>query len=183
MSGTVPGRGVIGVRRVATTERELAGPIAEVINRAYAPAISELWTISFDRVAEADVVDAIAAGEIVVAELDTRIVGSVRVRRVDTDTSWFGVLAVHPSVAGVGVARDLLDYIEEEALADGAGYMELDLLIPSDATSHQARLQRWYERRGYVEVSRTDFAPSDPAIADGLRSTCVSIVHRKILAA
>jgi hypothetical protein len=49
------------------------------------------------------------------------------------------------------------------------------------ATPHQARLQSWYARLGYVETSREDFRMPDDRLTIAMRSPCVTICERKAL--
>ena len=171
----------VAVRRIDPRDEDLAGSITALVNRAYAPAVLELWTILFDRVSADTVADYIAAGELLVAESKGTAIGCVRYRELDSDTGWFGLLATDPDHAGSGAARMLIDAVEEIAAATGHKWMELDLLIPAVATPHQSRLQDWYARLGYVEISREDFRMSDDALAAAVRSPCVAIRERKLL--
>jgi GNAT superfamily N-acetyltransferase len=166
-----------GLRRPAPRSES----IASLVNRAYAPAVLELWTVLFDRVSVDTVADYISAGEIVVAEVSGTRVGCVRYRELDADTGWFGLLSVDPDHAGAGVGRILVDAVESMAAGSGRQWMELDLLIPAVPTPHQTRLEDWYARLGYVEISRDEFRMPDGALAAAMRSPCVSIRERKLL--
>lgn len=171
----------VTVRRVDPTDGTLAETVAALVNRAYASAILEMWTVLFDRISVEAVADFVAAGELVVAELHGEPVGCVRYRDLDPDTGWFGLLATGPEHAGLGVGRMLVDAVEATAASAGHRWMELDLLIPAVATPHQSRLQSWYARLGYVEISREDFRMPDDVLAAAMRSPCVSIRERKRL--
>jgi predicted GNAT family N-acyltransferase len=54
----------------------------------------------------------IDAGEIVVARRDERLVGAVRVQRLDHDDGEFGRLAAAAEQCGTGVGRDLIAFAE-----------------------------------------------------------------------
>jgi GNAT superfamily N-acetyltransferase len=65
----------------------------------------------------------------------------------------FGQLAVDPSVQGLGIGAALMDRVEAEARAQGAGELALD------TSEHAAALIATYERRGYRFVGHIDFRP------------------------
>ena len=155
--------------------------LTALINRAYASAILQLWTAAFDRVGHAEVAAMVAAGEVFAAERQGWLLGCVQYRELDAETSWFGLLAVDPDTAGVGAGTALVDAVEAEAASTGHQRIGLDLLTAGIDTPHQARLQAWYQRRGYVEVGRTDFEPDDASLARTMRAPCVSVRHRKTL--
>jgi GNAT superfamily N-acetyltransferase len=171
----------VAVRRIGPTEQHLAGSIAELVNRAYAPAVLELWTSPFDRVSADAVADYIVSGELLVAESDGTPIGCVRYRELDSDTGWFGLLAVDPVRTGSGVGRILVDAVEATAAGAGRTWMELDLLIPAVAMPRQSLLQDWYGRLGYVEISREEFRMRDDELSAAIRSPCVSVRQRKLL--
>ena len=90
-----------------------------------------------ERIASERVAEIVAAGEMAVARAETRIVGSVRVRMLDEETGFFGLLAVHPDDQGSGVGRELIRFAEQLARERGAGQMELRLLVPREQTTRQ----------------------------------------------
>jgi len=141
----------------------LIADLRERINIAYAEAEAEIWEPGFERIALERVVEIVAAGEMAVARADGRIVGSVRVRRLDDDTGFFGLLAVHPSDQGAGVGRELVRFAEEAAQERGATTMELRLLVPREGDdAHKGRLHTWYTRMGYRRTGRVDFSAAHP---------------------
>jgi ribosomal protein S18 acetylase RimI-like enzyme len=122
-----------------------------------------LWAPGFERVASERVAEIVAAREMGVARVDGRIVGSVRIRRLDEETGFFGLLAVHPADQGKGVGRELVRFAEELSRERGATTMELRLLVPREGDdAHKERLHGWYSRLGYRPVGRADFSASHP---------------------
>jgi len=137
--------------------------LRERINTAYTEAEEALWEPGFERIARERVVEIVAAGEMAVARAGGRIVGSVRVRRLDERTGFFGLLAVHPSDQGGGVGRELVRFAEELSRERGATTMELRLLVPREGDDpHKERLHTWYSRLGYRPVGRADFSAAHP---------------------
>ena len=122
-----------------------------------------MWAPGFERVARERVVEIVAASEMAVARVDGKIVGSVRVRRLDEETGFFGLLAVHPADQGKGIGRELVRFAEELSRGRGATLMELRLLVPREGDdAHKERLHAWYSRLGYQPVGRADFSASHP---------------------
>ena len=83
----------------------LVADLCSRINAAYAEAESALWVPGTERVEQARVAEIVAAGQMAVARAGDRIVGSVRVRMLDADTGFFGLLAVDPTAQGSGSGR------------------------------------------------------------------------------
>ena len=133
------------------------------INTAYAEAEDALWAPGFERIALERVAEIVAAGEMAVARVDGKIVGSVRVRFLDEETGFFGSLAVHPADQGAGIGRELVRFAEELARERGATAMGSRLLVPLEGgDAHKERLHTWYSRLGYRPVGRADFSASHP---------------------
>ena len=118
-----------------------------------------------ERIASERVAEIVAAGEMAVARAETRIVGSVRVRMLDEETGFFGLLAVHPDDQGSGAGRELIRFAEQLVRERGAGQMELRLLVPREQTEPGKEwLAAWYTRLGYRMTGRADFSESHPAV-------------------
>jgi N-acetylglutamate synthase-like GNAT family acetyltransferase len=177
----VDGNDSISVRRAEPNLVDLVASLTVLINRAYSPAILELWTAAFDRIQPADVAELFTTGSVFIAERRGEVIGCVHYRELAARTAWFGLLAVDPDAAGAGVGAVLVDAVETAAMSTGRSGIELDLLVPAIDTPHQSRLRDWYQRRGYRETSRTHFRPDDVAREETLRSPCMTVRYRKQL--
>jgi GNAT superfamily N-acetyltransferase len=111
------------------------------------------------------VVEIVAAGEMAVARVEGKVVGSVRIRQPDPNTGFFGLLAVSPDQQGEGVGRALVLFAEDLSRERGARSMELRLLVPrGQRDPGKDKLDAWYSRLGYVSVGNEDFSASHPDI-------------------
>ena len=142
-----------------------APDVVRIINAAYHAGEAGIWQSGWTRTGPDEVGRLIASGEIAVAREEGRVVGSVRVRRLDADTAELGMLSVDPEAFGTGAGRALLRFAEQ---VYGTPFMQLELLVPRDAPHpHKQRLHQWYSRLGYRELSRREFgepllvAPAD----------------------
>jgi GNAT superfamily N-acetyltransferase len=131
-----------------------------------------------------EVAELTRAGEIVVAHMRARIVGCVRVQRLDESTGEFGMLAADPAHRGVGVGRKLVAFAEWTCRADGLATMQLELLVPRHWT-HPTKefLAAWYTRSGYRVVRTGTIDEAYPALAPLLATPCDFVIYRKDLAA
>src|SRR5262245_53876874 len=77
--------------------------VTELINRVYKVAEDGLWKDGAVRTDVTEIAALTAAGEIMVARRDDRLVGCVRVQHLDSETGEFGMLAADPEHRGVGV--------------------------------------------------------------------------------
>ena len=145
---------------------ELAHPqdapaVARIINAAYHAGEAGIWLDGWTRTTPEAVGELIADGEIAVARVDGRVLGSVRVRRLDDDTAELGMLSVDPTAFGTGAGRALLNFAEQH---HGTAFMQLELLVPHGAPHpKKERLHAWYSRLGYEEISRRAF--DEPLLA------------------
>src|SRR6266545_4308641 len=100
---------------------ELMARITELANQVYALAEDGLWRAGATRTTPDEVVELTQAGQIAVARQSGRVVGCVRVQRLDEGTGEFGMLAADPAHRGVGVGRELVRFAERKSRAEGAG--------------------------------------------------------------
>jgi GNAT superfamily N-acetyltransferase len=160
----------------------LMARVTELTNEVYAVAEEGLWTTGAARTTIDEVVELTRAGEIAVARLNDRIVGSVRVQRLDERTGEFGMLSADPAYRGLGVGRELVRFAERRSSDAGLHYMQLELLVPR-GWSHPSKvfLDQWYTRMGY-RVTRTGaIEEAYPALAPLLATPCDFMIYRKPL--
>jgi GNAT superfamily N-acetyltransferase len=129
----------------------LAFVVADVVNRAYAHAETELFLTKIDRTVAGDVTASISRRETAVALVDGVVVGSIRAATLDERTSWFGALGVDPVVRGRGrgLGDTLVTFVEDDAAGAGKAEMQLDVFDSQPEHLHLSRIRAWYEGRGY----------------------------------
>jgi GNAT superfamily N-acetyltransferase len=157
--------------------------IADLINEVYAVAEKGLWIDGARRTTVHGVAELTRAGEIAVARLDGRVVGSVRVQRLDEATGEFGMLVADPARRGIGVGRELVRFAERKCGADGLGTMQLELLVPRGWT-HPTKefLAAWYTRIGYRVARTGTIDEAYPDLAPLLATPCDFVIYQKDLA-
>jgi GNAT superfamily N-acetyltransferase len=161
-----------------------AARLADLINRVYADAEKGLWIEGTDRTDQAEVRDLVRAGQLAVARLGDRVVGSVRVQMLADDTGEFGMLVADPDHRGLGLGTALVTFAERWAVRQGAGRMQLELLMPR-AWSHPVKdfLRDWYTRIGYREAGTGRFEDEFPALQPRLATPCDFVIFHKPLTA
>jgi GNAT superfamily N-acetyltransferase len=166
----------------AARQPGLPDEVAALINGVYATAERGLWPDGTTRTTPAEVAELIEASEIAVAIQGGRIVGSLRLHDVGTDTSEGGLLVAAPDERGTGIGRALLDFAEGRSRRRGKRTMRLEVLVPR-GWSHAGKefLRAWYGRRGY-RVSRIErFDHAYPQLAALLATPCDLEIHEKQL--
>jgi ribosomal protein S18 acetylase RimI-like enzyme len=166
----------------ASDDATLMQRITDLTNEVYAVAEDGLWTGGATRTTVDEVAELTRAGQIAVARRCGRVVGCVRVQRLDEGTGEFGMLAADPGLRGVGIGRELVRFAERKCRADGLGVIQLELLVPRDWT-HPTKefLDAWYTRIGY-RVARTGaIDEAYPALAPLLATPCDFVIYRKDL--
>ena len=166
----------------ASDDAELMAEITDLTNRVYAVAEDGLWTAGANRTTLEEVVEQTRAGQIAVARLSGRVVGCVRVQRLDEGTGEAGMLVADPAHRGIGVGRELLRFAERKSSADGVRRMQLELLVPRGWT-HPAKafLDAWYSRIGYRVTRTGTIDEAYPALAPLLAAPCDFVIYHKRL--
>jgi GNAT superfamily N-acetyltransferase len=145
---------------IELASRDDAPEVVRIINAAYEHGEAGIWEAGWTRTTLADVEAMIAAGEIAVMRVEGRVVGSVRIRRLDEQTAELGMLSVDPGAMGTGAGRALLAFAEQH---HGTPFMQLELLVPHAPHPHKQRLHEWYSRLGYRLVTEREF--DEPLLA------------------
>jgi GNAT superfamily N-acetyltransferase len=168
----------------AASDDALVAEIADLVNRVYTTAEEGLWVDGAARTTAAETAELIAGGEIAVARLDGRIVGSVRVQELEGGEGEFGMLVADPDHRGLGIGRELVIFAEDLSRRRGAAAMQLELLVPR-SWSHPTKrfLHAWYTRMGYQPARSGTIDESYPDLAPLLATPCDFVIYRKDLEA
>jgi GNAT superfamily N-acetyltransferase len=166
----------------AADDAALVDAITELINRVYAEAERGLWVDGATRTSAAELAGQIRAGQIAVARMDGRIVGSVRIQRLATGEGELAALVAAPERRGLGIGRELVAFAERECRQRGATVMQLELLVPR-TWSHPTKefLAEWYTRLGYRKVRVGAIEESYPNLAPLLATPCDFVIYHKDL--
>jgi len=166
----------------AAADAALVERLAALVNDAYAIAEDGLWRRGAARTTAGDMASLVEAGQIVVATVDGRLAGSVRVQALSEVTGEFGLLAADPEHRGIGVGRELVAFAERHSHARGLQAMQLELLVPR-TWSHPSKefLDEWYRRMGYEVIRRTSVEDMQPELAPLLATPCEFVVYEKPL--
>jgi GNAT superfamily N-acetyltransferase len=172
--GIVPGRD--------GDDGPLVAEIVSLVNRVYAEAEKGLWRDGTERTNAGEVATAIRAGELVLARLDDRPVGAVRIRQLDRGVREFGMLVASPEHLGAGIGSALVGFAEDWARHEGVSEMQLELLVPR-LWIHPGKefVRGWYTRIGYRQVRTAPLADAHPALESQLATPCDVVIYRKIL--
>jgi ribosomal protein S18 acetylase RimI-like enzyme len=156
--------------------------ITDLINQVYTVAEDGLWVDGAVRTTVDEVAGLTRAGQIAVASLNGRIVGCVRVRRLDGDKGEFGMLAADSGHRGAGIGRELIRFAERKSRQDGLTTMRLELLVPRN-WSHPSKefLAAWYTRIGYRILRTATIDETYPALAPLLATPCGFAIYEKDL--
>jgi GNAT superfamily N-acetyltransferase len=167
----------------ASDDATLIQRITDLTNEVYSVAEDGLRTDGAIRTTVDEIADLTRAGQIAVARLRGRVVGCVRVQRLDEGTGEFGMLAADPGYRGMGVGRELVRFAERKFRAEGLRTMQLELLVPRGWT-HPTKefLAAWYSRIGYRVARTGTIEEAYPALAPLLATPCDFVIYHKDLA-
>jgi GNAT superfamily N-acetyltransferase len=166
----------------AAADPALVEELAALVNRAYAVAEDGLWIERTPRTTQKEMADLIAAEQVALAYSDGKVIGAVRVRRLDSGEAEFGMLVADFSHRGQGVGRDLVGFAERWSRDQGIETMQLEILMPRD-WSHPSKefLKAWYGRMGYHPVRTCHLEQSYPDLAPLLATPCDFVIYHKDL--
>jgi GNAT superfamily N-acetyltransferase len=158
--------------------------LADLVNEVYAAAEDGLWVPGAARTSAAEIAGFARAGEIAVTARGGRLLGCVRITRLDGDSCEFGMLAVTPGDRGLGIGRDLVRFAERRARDLGCATMQLELLMPR-GWKHPSKefLARWYQRMDYTAVATSATEVLYPDLSPLLATPCEFVIYRKCLTA
>jgi GNAT superfamily N-acetyltransferase len=166
----------------AAEDTALVNQLAGLVNSVYAIAEEGLWAHGAPRTTPAEMAELIATGQIAVARAKERIVGAVRVQRLETGEGELGMLVADPAHRGTGVGRELVRFAERWSREQGLGTMQLEVLVPRQ-WSHPSKefLKAWYSRVGYRPVRTGQIEESYPELAPLLATPCDFVIYHKSL--
>jgi GNAT superfamily N-acetyltransferase len=167
----------------AAADADLVAQLTDLVNRVYATAEAGLWVDGATRTTPAEMAQLIAAGEIALARVDGDVVGSVRLRHLDSGAGELGMLVADPDRRNEGIGRDLVRFAEGLTRQRGLAVMQLELLVPREWT-HPTKelLHAWYTRIGYRPVRTGCIDESHPQLAPLLATPCDFVIYHKELA-
>src|ERR1700742_2306221 len=182
-SGDAPGAQAFTIRLLPSETAEdsvLMSELAGLVNEVYEDAEEGLWTEGAARTSAAEVAGFTKAGEIAIASQDDRLVGCVRVRRLDDDACELGMLAAVPSHRGIGIGRELVRFAEQWARDCWCSIMQLEVLVPF-GWKHPSKefLDQWYRRIGYDVTGTGSVAEYYPDLFALLATPCDFRIYRK----
>src|SRR5689334_17985249 len=152
---------------VRTSTPEDASDIIPIVNAAFA---IETF-LDGTRTDEERMTEMMNKGTFLVAEDDDLIVASIYVE-LRGERAYFGMLAVHPSQQGKGLARTMIEAAEDYSRRHGCRVMDITVL------SLRPELPPFYRKFGYRETGTEEFRPSRPLKGD---AKCHAIVMSKDL--
>ena len=136
---------------VRVAQREEAGAVAALVNRAYAV---ETFFVDGHRTTASEVELLATRGEVLVLDdAQGHLVAAVHVRQ-GGERGEFGMLSVDPTAQGQGLGRRMVAVAE--ALCEAMGCKSVELRVASP----REELPGWYRRQGYAETGTTPYEMS-----------------------
>ena len=168
--------------READLADKTVGHLSDLINRVYDAAESGMWKRSGVRTSPDNVRELLKNKQLILAELDDEIVGSVNVNLLDDAVAEFGMLVADPDRRGLGIGSMLVHAAEEWARSMNRRTMRLELLTPR-SWSHPSKefLKAWYSRIGYVPQFTEPLEKTHPELVRELATDCDFTVWHKQL--
>lgn len=132
--------------------------IYQLVIDAYAATEAEIWGENYVRMPFDEYRELLNKGEVLIARVEEKIVGTIWVHPMNETHYGFGLLAADFTYRGFGIGRELIMAAEEVARSSGARRMVLEILRPRDfEVPFKTILAEWYTRLGYRFVKTMTF--------------------------
>jgi ribosomal protein S18 acetylase RimI-like enzyme len=109
-----------------------------------------------------------AEGQFFVAEDDSGGIAASVYTELRGERGYLGMLAVHPSRQGTGLARAMMEAAENHFRQHGCKFADLTVL------SLRPELPALYRKFGYIEIGTDEFHPSRP-LKPGVKCHCINM--------
>jgi GNAT superfamily N-acetyltransferase len=168
------------------TEADLAASkikrLSDLINEVYDDAESGMWKRPGTRSNSGEVERLLRNQALILAEIDSKLVGAVNVNLMNDGIGEFGMLVADLNHRGKGIGSALVDRAEKWARDMGCHTMRLELLTPRHWT-HPSKefLKQWYSRIGYQPQTTEPFEILHPELVPELATECDFTVWHKSL--
>jgi len=166
--------------REAAADGALLSALTNMVNEAFAQSERGILADGAFRASTADMAALTRTGEIAMASQDDRPLGCIRIRRLDSSSCQFGMLAADPGHRGIGIGRELIRFAEQQARDLGCRVAQLEVLVPV-GWKHPAKefLDQWYSQMDYKFTSTAPVAAVDPDLPPRLAVPCQFRIYRK----
>jgi len=135
----------------------------DIMTYAYKVTEMEIWGEKHMRMSTEEFHEIIKRGELIGAWMDAIPVGSIHAYPLREGVFAFGLLSVDFDYKGQNIGRKLIAESEKTAIAEGAQFMELEILrLKHKELIGKKRLKDWYERMGYRLIETVDFIQRKP---------------------
>ena len=139
------------------------GQIVNIANAVYFETEKEFWEEGYYRISTKDCLNHISEQKILVAKLNSNIIGFVLSGQKSKTTFEFSMLTTHFSHQKKGVGKLLVDKVFENAKKLGFEYLEIEVLTPKHWTHLQKEfLTQWYTRLGFNFINSFSFEEKYP---------------------
>ncbi|GAX27726.1 hypothetical protein FisN_13Hh176 [Fistulifera solaris] len=153
--------------------RETMIALVNLVNDVYDVAEENMWKETGVRTNLSEIESLIQEGRLMVVERDIKIIGLVKLSKIDKDTGELGMLVVDPSARRQNLGRRLVESAEAWAKGEGFHTMQLQLLTPR-TWKHPTKelLKEWYSRMGYTAQCSASFEEDYPDLVNLLACEC-----------
>ena len=128
----------------------MAAHLALLINHVYRETDAGILNEETNRTSSPEIKEMLEKSELLLAELDGKIVGSARVSKADFETAKLSMLMCHPEYRNQGIGTALIAKAEDWAREQHCVNIFLELLIPREwIHPHKEFLAEWYTQLGY----------------------------------
>jgi GNAT superfamily N-acetyltransferase len=156
--------------------------LATLINAVYDDAESGMWKRLGMRTNPGEVERLLRNKALILAELDSMLVGAVNVNLMNDEIGGFGMLVANRNHRGKGIGSALVAHAENWARDVACPTMRLELLTPRNWIHPSKQfLKQWYSRIGYTPQATEPFETLHPELVPELATECDFTVWHKSL--
>ena len=148
---------------VSNASIEDCNEIVSIANAVYFETEKEFWKEGYYRISEKECLQYISEKKIIVAKLDSQVVGFVLAGPKSKNVFEFSMLTTHFSHQKKGIGKLLVNRVIENSKKDGFDYLEIEVLTPKHWTHSQKEfLTKWYTSIGFTFINTFSFESKYP---------------------
>ena len=167
---------------VKEANKEDCKEIVDIANEVYFTTEKEFWKEGYYRISEKDCLKYISKGKIIVAKINSKVVGFVLAGPKSINAFEFSMLTTHFSHQKKGIGKILVTQVFENAKKEGFKYLEIEVLTPKHWTHSQKEfLTNWYTSLGFSFINNFSFESKYPTHAKFMKCELEFKLYRKTI--
>lgn len=161
---------------------EFALQVLNLVNAVYASAEADFWEASWKRTHLQQIQEAIGRNELFGLFSEAKPIACIQLTSINSTVYEFGMLSTHPDFRRQKLGAQLVQFVEQRAIHQGAEKMQLHLLQGKIQKNElKSKIEDWYTRMGYVFQGHKEIHDVSLELAEYLKQSAHFLFFEKKL--